>query len=146
MKTLIFKTQFLHAKKIQREIEVPEDFSLYDLAATIVKAYDFDFDHAFGFFRNVTESWNFRDAEKYELFADLEDQGIEFVDSGSVKKTKISQVWKKPKDKMLFLFDYGDEWRWIITLKAFGEKQSGVKYPQALSVKGEAPEQYPGCE
>ena len=63
-----------------------------------------------------------------------------------LKKTKISQVWKKPKDKMLFLFDYGDGWRWIITLKAFGEKQSGVKYPQVLSVKGEAPEQYPGCE
>jgi len=143
MQTLIFKTQFLHTKKIQREIEVPADFSLYKLAEAIVDAYDFDFDHAFGFFRKITESWNFQDTEKYELFADMENQGIEPVDAGSVEKTKVSQVWKNPKDKMLFLFDYGDDIRWIITLKGFGEKQAGVKYPRVLSAKGEAPEQYP---
>lgn len=146
MQTLIFKTQFFHAKKIQREIEVSADCSLCDLAEAIVKAYDFSFDHAFGFFRKITERWDFKDAEKYELFADLEDQGIEPVDAGSVKNTKVSQVWKNPKDQMLFLFDYGDEWRWIVTLKAFGEKQAGVKYPRVLSAKGEAPEQYPDYE
>jgi len=146
MQTLIFKTQFLLAKKIQREIEVPADFSLYKLAATIVKAYDFDFDHAFGFFRKITERWDFKDTEKYELFADLEDHGIEPVDAGSVKKTKISQVWKEPKDQMLFLFDYGDDVRWIVTLKKFGEKQARVKYPRVLSAKGESPEQYPDYE
>ena len=146
MQTLIFKTQFLHAKKIQREIEVPAEFSLYDLASAIVAAYDFNFDHAFGFFRKITEHWDFRDTEKYELFADLEDQGIEPVNADSVKKTKVSRVWKDPKDQMLFLFDYGDEWRWIITLKAFGERQSGVKYPNIISAKGESPEQYSNYE
>jgi len=117
MQTLIFKTQFLHAKKIQREIEVPAEFSLYDLASAVVAAYDFNFDHAFGFFRKITEHWDFRDTEKYELFADLEDQGIEPVDAGSVKKTKVSRVWKDPKDQMLFLFDYGDEWAGLLRLK-----------------------------
>ena len=146
MQTLIFKTQFFHDKKIQREIEAPANFSLYDLAEAIIKSYDFSFDHAFGFFRKITERWDFKDAEKYELFADLEDQGIEPVDAGSVKNTKISQVWKNPQDQMLFLFDYGDEWRWIITLKSFGEKQAGVKYPRVLSATGEAPEQYPNYE
>ena len=143
MKTLIFKTQLFHAKKIQREIEIPADFSLYELASAIVAAYDFNFDHAFGFFRKVTAGWDFKDVEKYELFADMEDQGIEPVDAGGVKKTKVSQVWKNPKDQMLFLFDYGDDWRWIITLKAFSEKQSGVKYPRVLFAKGESLEQYP---
>jgi hypothetical protein len=143
MQTLIFKTQFLRDKKTQREIEVPADFSLYDLAAAIVGAYNFDFDHAFGFFGKITKDWDLKGAEKYELFADMKDEGIEPVDSGSVKKTKAIKVWKKPKDQMLFLFDYGDEWRWIITLKSFGEKQIGVKYPRVLSTKGEAPEQYP---
>jgi len=143
MQTLIFKTQFLQAKKIQREIEVPADFSLYDLASAIVAAYSFNFDHAFGFFRKVTGSWDFKGIERYELFADLEDQGIESVDSGSVRKTKVSQVWKNPKDQMLFLFDYGDEWRWIITLRSFGELQSKIEYPRMLSAKGESPKQYP---
>ncbi len=146
MQTLIFKTQFLRDKKVQREIEVPADFSLYKLAEAIIKAYDFDFDHAFGFFRKITERWDFKDIEKYELFTDMEDQGIEPVDAGSVKKTKINQVWKQPKDQMLFLFDYGDDWRWIITLEKFGEKQVSVKYPCVLFSKGKAPEQYPDYE
>lgn len=142
MKTLIFKTQFSRAKKIQREIEVPEDFSLYRLAEAIVGAYGFNFDHAFGFFRKITEGWDFADTEKYELFADLKNEGVEPVDSGSVKKTKVRDVWKKTKDQMLFLFDYGDEWRWVVTLQAFGEKQHGVKYPKILSEKGKVPRQY----
>lgn len=146
MQTFIFKTQFLQDKKIQREIEVPANFFLYQLASAIIAAYDFDFDHAFGFFRKVTEGWDFKDTEKYELFADMKDQGIEPVDSGSVKKTKVIQVWKNPQDRMLFLFDYGNEWRWIIALKSFDELQSDIKYPRVLSAKGESLEQYPDCE
>ncbi len=146
MQTLIFKTQFFNNKKIQREIEAQADLSLYDLAEAVIDAYDFDFDHAFGFFRKITERWDLKDVEKYELFADMEDQGIEPVDAGSVKKTKISQVWKNPEDQMIFLFDYGDDWRWIITLKSFSESQPDVKYPRVLSSKGESMEQYPDYE
>lgn len=42
MRTYIFKTQFLHAKKIVREIEVLETANLYQLAEAIVSAYGFD--------------------------------------------------------------------------------------------------------
>lgn len=147
VKTYIFKTKFLHAKRIRREIEAPEDSSLYKLAEAIVGAYGFDFDHAFGFFSNITDGWPLSELKKsYELFTDLEDEGIEPTGAKSVKKTKISEVWKRPEDQMLFLFDYGDDWRWIVTFKAFGEKRAGVKYPRVLSAQGEAPEQYPAYE
>lgn len=143
LQTYIFKTQFLQAKRIQREIEIPQELSLYKFAEAIVSAYGFDFDHAFGFFRKVTDGWNLVESESYELFADMKDQDIELVDSGSVKNTKVCDVWKNPKDQMLFLFDYGDDWRWIITLKTFGAIQTNLKYPRVISVKGDAPEQYP---
>jgi hypothetical protein len=121
-----------------------EDFSLYKLAEAIVDVYGFDFDHPFGFFDRITDGWRLSESKRsYELFADLKDQGIEPTGAGSVKKTKVRDVWRLPKDQMLFLFDYGDDWRWIITLKEFGEKQTGIKYPRVLSVKGNAPEQYP---
>lgn len=141
MKTYIFKTQLLHAKRIQRKIEVPDDFSLYKLAEAIINAYGFDFDHAFGFFSTIGERY-FDSERKYELFADMKDEGIEPTGAKSVKKTKISKVWKNIGDKMLFLFDYGDDWRWIVTLERFGENQPGIKYPRVLSSKGDAPEQY----
>src|SRR3989344_3242979 len=130
MRTLIFKINLLETKKIVREIEFLEDTNLYKLAEAIVDAYDFDFDHAFGFFSKITTDCQLAKSEKmYELFADMEDQGIEPTGAKSVKKTKISEVWIKAEDKMMMLFDYGDDWRFIIELKGFGEKQLKIKYP-----------------
>lgn len=143
MKTHILKTNLLHDKKTIREIEVPENATLYKLAEAIIGAYAFDFDHAFGFFRKITDGWDFVNVEKYELFADIEDRGIEPVDAGSIKNTKVCDVWKQPKDKMLFLFDYGDEWRFVIELVAFGAAEPKTKYPRVVKSVGVPPEQYP---
>ncbi len=142
MKTYIFKTNLFRDKKIIREIEVPENMNLYKLAEAIVDAYGFNFDHAFGFFSTIGERY-FDSDKKYELFADMKDEGIEPTGAESVEKTKISQVWKKVSDKMLFLFDYGDNWQFAVELIGFAEKKSEIKYPCVLKKVGKAPEQYP---
>ena len=77
MKTNIFKVHLLDNPKIIREIEVPENLNLYKLAEAIIGAYDYNFDHAFGFFSTISESGYFNSEQKYELFTDLEDEGIE---------------------------------------------------------------------
>ena len=143
MKTYIFKTKLLNDRKVIREIETAEDINLYKLAEAIVGAYGFDFDHAFGFFSKIAENGYFNSERKYELFADMKDEGIEPTGAGSVKKTKISQVWRKVGDKMLFLFDYGDNWQFVIELIGFGERRAKQKYPRLLKKAGKAPEQYP---
>ena len=142
MKTFIFKTNLLESKKIVREIEILENANLYKLAEAVVDAYDFDFDHAFGFYSSMEEDY-FKSKRMYELFADMVNQGIEPTDAKSVEKTKIGEVWEKLGDKMMMLFDYGDGWRFSIELKAFGEKIPKTKYPRVLKTVGTAPEQYP---
>lgn len=145
MKTFIFETSLLRDKKIVRRIEVLENINLYKLAEAIIGAYGFDFDHAFGFFNDISERY-YDSEKKYELFTDMEDQGIEPTGAKSVKKTKIGEAWEKPGDKMLFLFDYGDDWLFVAELKGFGEKQPKIKYPCVLKSAGKAPEQYPDFE
>lgn len=142
MKTSIFRTNLFYDKKVVREIEVLENLNLYQLAEAIVGAHDFDFDHAFGFFSTIGERY-FDSKRKYELFTDMEDEGIEPTGAESVKKTKIGEVWHKKGDKMLFLFDYGDNWLWVVTLIGSGKKESKKKYPRILKKAGPAPEQYP---
>lgn len=146
MKTHIFKTHLFRDKEILREIEIKENASLYKLADAIVGVYDFDFDHAFGFFSKITENSYFDSERKYELFADMEDEGIEPTGAGSVKKTKISEVWKSIDDKMLFLFDYGDNWLFVVELVGFGMAKPKTKYPRVVKKVGQAPEQYPDVE
>src|SRR3989339_530841 len=104
MKTYIFKTSLKEyrdvakVKGVVRVIEVLNNISLYKLAEAIIDAYNFDFDHCFGFFKS-NDIFK-RGVEGYELFADLKDEGIEPVETGSVKKTKINQAWKQKGDAM----------------------------------------------
>jgi len=141
----IIKHEKLKSKKVPwREITITENASLYKLAEQIVKSFDFSFDHCFGFFDNIETIFN-RDSKRYyELFTDIPD--IEPTGAKSVEKTKISQVWKKAGDKMLFLFDYGDDWRFIVELKKISNAGLGKKYPIILEKLGESPEQYPDCK
>ncbi len=143
MKTYIFKTNLFRNKKVVREVEVPENMNLYKLAEVLVQSYDFDFDHAFGFFSAISEQW-YKSKKKYELFADM--KNIEPTGAESVKKTKIGEVWKNLGDKMLFLFDYGDTWLFVIELVGFGKKETKKKYPCVIKKVGIAPEQYPEVE
>lgn len=145
MKTYIFKTKLVSNKEIIREIEVVENMNLYKLAEAIIVAYDFNFDHAFGFYSSMKDDY-FKSERIYELFADLKEGGIEPTGAGSVEKTKIGEVWKKVGDKMMFLFDYGDGWQFVVEFLGFGEKQPKIKYPRLVISKGIAPEQYPDYE
>ena len=56
--------------KLYRDIEIDSGKSLYDLAEGIVGAFDFDLDHAFGFYSKLTK-YCLDSPIKYELFADL---------------------------------------------------------------------------
>jgi hypothetical protein len=140
MKTFIFHTYLFENKSLSREIEVLDNTGLYELAEAIVNAYDFEFDHAFGFFSNITKRNCFDSERKYELFTDLDD--IEPTGAGSVKKTKVDDVWRNAGDKMLFLFDYGDDWRFVVELKDFREKEEKAEYPRLLTKTGKSPTQY----
>ena len=148
MQTYIFKSSVFRTKSVARDIEVPASTSLYKLAEAIVAAYDFDFDHCFGFFSTIAESRYFDSDRKYELFTDLieEGQDLEPTGASSVKKTKVSDVWRTIGDKMLLLFDYGDNWLFVVELSGFGIKDPKVKYPRVVKSVGKSPEQYPDVE
>lgn len=124
-----------------RILALPEELSLYRLAEAIVEAYDFDFDHAFGFYDNI-RSW-IDSEECYELFKDMPGEIIiEPSRCRSVKKTKIRDVFTEVKKRMLFLYDYGDEWHFISEFKGIEPQKENEKYPVIVESVGEAPPQY----
>jgi hypothetical protein len=131
-------------KKIIRRIQIPGSKSLYNFAKVIIDAFDFRFDHCFGFYSNFNRP---QDSEKaYELFYDLDDVEPPAPHVKSVKHTKIQQVFKQPPDKMLFLFDYGDGWQFNVELKEIRKGDKGVTKTAVLESIGKAPVQYPPCE
>ena len=120
------------------ELAIGGDCSLYALAQFLIKTVGFDFDHAFQFCNNL--KYPYRSDERYTLFADI---GQGEPDDGSVKKTKLSQVFK-PGRKMIFHFDYGDDWFFLLTCTAVKESTSQRAFKQVVATHGTPPEQYPG--
>jgi hypothetical protein len=119
-----------------RVLEIPGDFTLYSLAEVIVDSFGFYFDHPFGFYDNIKKWPNSN--EGYELFADLGEES-EFK---GVKRTKMSKAFDQIEKKMVFLFDYGDEWHFIVELKGIKLSKEGEKYPFVAESIGGAPSQY----
>jgi hypothetical protein len=128
--------------KLYRDVEIASTASLAALAEAIVAAFEFDFDHAYGFYDKLTGRYH-DSPEKYELFADIEEADS---DADSVQKTAVSKAFAKAGKKMLFLFDYGDEWRFTVELVKLGEKMPGTRYPRLVGTSGDAPDQYPDMD
>lgn len=132
------------SNRIIRKIQIAGTKSLYNFAKIITQAFDFYFDHCFGFYSDFKRLYDSKIA--YELFYDLDDVEPPAPHVKSVKRTKIRQVFKQPGDKMLFLFDYGDGWRFFIELEEIKQAEKWDLKPVILQSIGKAPVQYPPCE
>ena len=134
--TFVFRASF--TPKIYREFEIASTSSLYALAQAIVRSFDFDFDHAFGFYSKL--KGNIYDSPvRYELFVDIgEGEG----DARSVKRTRVINAFPSVGTKMRFLFDYGDEWQFLVELVKRKPKEPQFKLPRVLTSAGKAPAQY----
>ncbi len=140
---MVFKVFLKNSPEITRELAVLETHTLYNFAEAIIESFDFAFDHCFGFFDNI-DRW-YKSERQYELFKDVGEE----CNPGTkgVKKTKIREAFVKDK-KMLFLFDYGDEWKFVVKLirEEVAITGSRKKYPLLLQKLGDSPEQYPAIE
>src|SRR5215472_95024 len=138
--TFVFRASL--TPKIHRVFEIADSASLYALAQVIVRAFDFDFDHAFGFYNKL--KGNIYDSPaRYELFVDM---GEGESDARSVKRTRVIEAFPSVGTKMRFLFDYGDEWVFLVELASRKPKEPKVTLPRLLLASGKAPAQYPDLE
>src|SRR5712691_10534818 len=75
--------------KVYRDFEISSSDTLHDLAAIIVRLFDFDFDHAFGFYSKLTGRI-FDSPVKYQLFADMGEG-----EARSVERKRIAEAFPK---------------------------------------------------
>jgi hypothetical protein len=144
----VFETVMTHycdGQYIMREVAVSGNKSLLHLAQVILGAYDFDCDHCFGFYGDIEKHPGREQTEVYEAFVDA---GVEPTNdcAQSVERTKISSVFKEAGRKMMFMFDYGEDWRFIVELKEKRDTGPKETLPVVLKAVGEAPLQYPPLE
>lgn len=71
----------------------------------------------------------------------------EAAQSRDVRTTTIEELKLKPNQEFMYLFDYGDEWRFKVRVHAVNEHaHPNAEYPRIVESVGKAPEQYPSWE
>ncbi len=126
--------------RVSRRIQIAATKSLYTFAKVITQAFNFSFDHCFGFYNNITR---YHDSTKaFELFTDIGEEPSSPTAKG-VKRIQLQRVFTRPGDTMLFLFDYGDGWRFLVELQEIRCAERWDLKPVILERIGEAPLQYP---
>ncbi|MCB1237253.1 MAG: hypothetical protein KDM91_19470 [Verrucomicrobiae bacterium] len=119
------------------EITGRDDLSLFELAHALLGAIGFDSDHAFGFHEGLDSVYRAK-GKRYTLFADIgEDEDA----AAGVSATRVADVFS-PGQKMLFHFDYGDDWHFFVTCDAIEESAATRPSTRRLSVTGVLPSQY----
>jgi hypothetical protein len=59
-----------------------------------------------------------------------------------VRETSLQSLRLRPKQEFMYLFDYGDEWRFKVRVHAIGEADPEAQYPRLVETVGRAPNQY----
>lgn len=125
---------------LYRNISILSTSTLSTLAKTIVKSIGFHYDHCYGFYDNFLDVYGSK--KMFELFTDIPD--VDHTPGAfGVEHTQVEKAYKKVGDTMLFLFDYGDNWRFIVTLMTISKPVKSQKYPKITHKMGENPIQYP---
>jgi len=129
---------FRYYDEFTATFEIEGDWTLHDLAAyCITEVAGFDFDHAFGFYDNIRNPY--KSVEKYTIFAD---RGEPEDGEPGVQKTKVSEVFE-PEKRMILLFDYGDDWNFLLTCDSSEPSTKRGLTEAILSKEGTPPVQYP---
>ena len=137
--------QYAEGVDVIRWVAVSGNKNLVLLAQVILEAFDFDCDHCFGFYGNIDKHPGREQTEVYEAFVDADVEPTNDC-AKSVERTKISTVFREVGKKMMFMFDYGQDWRFVVELKEKRDSGPDEKLPGVLKSAGKAPLQYPPLE
>jgi len=121
----VFKIQLKNViePKVWRRIIVPANFTFARLHLVIQAAFGWENDHLYQF------------SEKgYASFPQI-CQPSDWSDGDTIdaKKIKLNKIFTVPKQKYIYIYDFGDDWFHIITLEKITEDTS----LKATLVKGE---------
>jgi hypothetical protein len=115
---------------IWRRMAIGGQHLLDDLADLILDSVDFDRDHLYRFsYRN--------------RFGFMQDINHPYLEEGLfTSEVRVGDVPLRVGQTMTFLFDFGDQWEFAVTLEEV-DSDRAIRKPRLLETHGPSPEQYP---
>lgn len=136
MGALVVHANLVGVRGVTARVAVREDQPLTALHDAIQEAFGWMDDHLYSFWLDG-RFWG--ESEMEYTAPDVEE-----VDAASAD-VPIAELDLTPGQKIAYVFDFGDEWRVLLTVKE-REGEDGGTYPRVLERRGEAPPQYGDVE
>ncbi|MGB7441795.1 MAG: hypothetical protein WA919_12060 [Coleofasciculaceae cyanobacterium] len=116
--------------KAWRRIAIPAKLELDWLSNSILGAFDFDNDHLY----------EFRYKDRFGRSGQVSHPYC--GESPSTAQVLVGELPLQAGDRMIFLFDFGDNWEFYVQLEEIQPPNAKIKKPNILKKYGEAPSQY----
>ena len=143
----VLKVALEGAKRIWRRIAIRGGQTLHDLHDSIYMAFDRDDEHMYSFYFSTVPSKSrtrkvMRNAKEYTHPFGVEESGIFETEAENAATTSIESLKLKEKQKVYYLFDFGDSWWHEITVEEINGTADEGTYPRIIEKKGQSPPQY----
>jgi hypothetical protein len=118
----LLRIELRHFKPaIYREVVVDPAIKLNKLHLVIQAAMGWENAHMYGFVRpsgkTVGNYWHAHAMDRYEP-PNPDGFALDFEKSNSDRLTRLCDLLQAPKDKLLYMYDFGDDWEHLITLQS----------------------------
>jgi len=122
---------------IWRRIQVPEDYTFWDLHVAINDAMGWYDSHLHAFTR--TNPRSLRDVLRIHTEFEDDDPWDLDEEAKEESKTYIKDILTLEKPKINYEYDFGDGWRHYVVLEKILPKENGVEYPRCIAGKRACP-------
>lgn len=129
---LVFNADLVNAPGVSARLAVRAEQHLTALHDAIQEAFGWYDDHLYSFWLDG-RFWGSKDLEF--ISPDTPDHGVATAD------VPLAELALEPGRKIAYVFDFGDEWRVMLTLRE-QTKPDVASYPRVLQRNGTAPPQY----
>lgn len=147
MTTYRFRVKFEHGPtSLWRDIVVGADRTIDEFQTVLNRAVGLNQDHLW-FFGTDQDYWDSdvqykRPGEIERSTGGLLGGGAEYDAGETTIGQMVRQLDMEEYDRICYLFDYGDEWRFYAILKEIDEGEPSDKEPEVVNEKGKPVEQY----
>jgi hypothetical protein len=131
-----FKVSLSDDKDVWRRIDVRGDQTLVALHNAIQDAFDWDDDHMYSFFLSG-KAW-----DRQSEFA-RPGVGGDMMEGHRSARVRLDRLGLRPRQRIMYIFDYGDEWRHDVRVEKMDLAPEAGRYPRIVEEHGTPPPQYP---
>jgi len=146
-RTVILKVTYLGQlgmgweEEVSRVVELKETQILVDLHKAIFESTRWDEMHLYSFFMD-NRAWT-KDKSKEFTAPEIDESMLDYKPNSA--NIELKSLNLHPRQRFLYVFDFGDCHHFSVKVKGFGEAKKGVEYPRFVHEEsvGKFPPQYP---